>query len=327
MNGLAYIGKITSLLPIPGADFIELAEAVCGAGGKWLGVVRKGEQAINNLCEVYVQDAIVPNTDRFAFMAQRHHRIKMVRFKGVPSEALIMPLTISGSVGDEVSELLGVVKYEKPFELTLAGEIAGSFPHFIPRTDEPNFQGVPWLVEALRGQPCYVTQKVDGSSGTFYRKDGQFGVCSRNKEYKDTPTSVLWNLARQYKLDTKQPDNTAIQFELIGPKVQGNPLKLAKPDIRVFNLWHIDLQAYGDAQHVRSCCDALRIPMVDILQWDTPFLHDEDGLRMLAEGEYPNGRQQEGIVLRPMVEQTIVGPKGPERLSFKVINLRYKEST
>lgn len=39
----SYLGKIMSLAPIMDADRIEAATVVAGIGGKWNGVVKKGE--------------------------------------------------------------------------------------------------------------------------------------------------------------------------------------------------------------------------------------------------------------------------------------------
>jgi nucleoside-triphosphatase THEP1 len=44
-------------------------------------------------------------------------------------------------------------------------------------------------------------------------------------------------------------------------------------------------------------------------------------LREIAEGTYQSGVQREGIVIRPVREMRVEG----QRLSFKVVNLLYKE--
>ena len=93
MPNLAYLGQVITIYPIPGADRIESLEVVCGNGGRWRGTAKKTEFAVGDLCEVYLQDALLPQTDRFAFLEQRGWRIRMMRLKGVPSECLIMPLT------------------------------------------------------------------------------------------------------------------------------------------------------------------------------------------------------------------------------------------
>ena len=159
MNGLVYIGKIIEVKEIPGANKIEAVTAVCGSGGKWSGVVQKNQFVIGDLCEVYLQDSLLPQIPKFSFMEKHKYRIKMSRFLGVPSEALIMPLTIDGHVGYDITDLVGVTKYEKPMPAYIGGDILGNFPSFVPKTDEPNFQRVPEMVQAQE-QEYYATIKM-----------------------------------------------------------------------------------------------------------------------------------------------------------------------
>lgn len=326
-KGLAWCGKIMSLTPIDGADMIELADIVCGPGGRWKGVVRKGEFTADQLVEVYVQDALLPRDNpRFAFMEKRDWRIRMVRLKGVPSECLIMPWEqdFEPVVGTNITTVVGVQKYQREVPWHLAGDMAGPFPSFIPRTDEPNFQSVPHLVEALRGELVYATIKYDGSSGTAFWQDDALHVCSRNWDMKDKPGTVAWELARKYNLAKWmwQYDDYAIQYEMIGPKIQGNPLGLKEAEIRVFNVWSREINDYLGVTALREFCDYTGLPMVEVV-WEGIFNPtDDEAIRKMAEQVYPNGKQAEGVVIRPIYGMRYMG----ERVSVKVINLLYKES-
>ena len=159
--GLVYIGKVITVEPIANADRIERLDVVTGHGGKWSGIAVKDQFQVEDSCQVYLQDSIVPVTPEFAFMERHHYRVRMVRLRGVPSECLIMPQTLPGEIGDDVTEVAGVTKYEKPLPAGI-GDIAGHFPSFIPKTDEPLFQQVPQMVQALYGKPFYATIKADG---------------------------------------------------------------------------------------------------------------------------------------------------------------------
>ena len=183
--GLAYVGKIVSLEEIPGADLILSATVVCGKGGKWKGVVCKNDFEIGSECVVFLPDAIIPESDEMRFMQRHGWRVKMRRFRGAPSEVLIVRLRndLLG-IGYDCTEMLGVRKYHKPVPANLAGVAEGEFPGFIPKTDEPNYQAVQDLVDALKGLPYYIAEKADGSSTTAYKYKGKFGVCSRNWEMK-----------------------------------------------------------------------------------------------------------------------------------------------
>ena len=324
MSGLVYVGKVLSIAPIPGADFIESLTVGLGPGGKWMGTARKGDFAMGDACEVYLQDSILPKEERFAFMERYNYRVRMARFKGVPSECLIMPLTrLDSQIGDDITVMSGVEKYEKPVPAAWRhGETYGTFPHFIPMTDEVNFQKVSHVREALNGQAYYVTQKIDGMSVTMYRYKDHFGVCSRRLEKKDTPNDPLWQLARKYSLDKTLPEGYAIQMEVAGPGIQKNPLGLKELTPFVFDVYLINEQRYEGFDTLCAWRHDLVIPLVEVLAVGEyyNFLTD-DQLRTMAEETYPNGRQQEGIVIRSMKYQTYLR----DRMSFKVINLLYKD--
>jgi RNA ligase (TIGR02306 family) len=325
-NKLVYIGKIIAIEPISGADRIEQADVVCGAGGKWHGVVVKGQFQIGDLARVYLQDGLLPQTEEFAFMAKLGYRVRMARFKGVPSECLIMPLNIQApftvAVGSDITEFCDVEKYNKPLPASMAGDALGNFPSFIPKTDEPNFQTVPDMLAALRGQPWQATVKCDGSSVTTYWYDGHFGVCSRNLELKEADHNTLWQLARAYKLEEHLAGSSmALQFEIVGPGIQGNPMGLKRVEGRLFNIYDITRREYYENRYVFELGGEIGMPTVEIAVEGDSFDLDEDALRKLAEGLYPNGKQREGIVIRPLTEQRVNG----ERLSFKVINLLYRD--
>jgi len=325
MPELAYIGQVTHIYPIPGADFIESLEVVCGPGGRWRGTAKKGDFDPGDRCEVYLQDALLPQSERFAFLEARHWRIRMVRLKGVPSECLIMPLTdatASLEVGVDITDLAGVTKYEKPLSANIGGDILGHFPSFVPKTDEPNFQRAPDLVAALQGRPFYATLKADGSSGTvFWDRDGTVHACSRNFELKERPDTAVWQLVARYNL-AQQRLPLALQFEIVGPGVQKNRLGLKELDLRLFNVWHIEQRRYLDFADMLAVARSLGLPVVDLVEVGEAFtLRDDEALRRYAERTYPNGATAEGVVIRPTQEMQVDG----ERLSFKVINLLYRD--
>src|SRR5271155_2280989 len=123
-QGLVYTGKIIEIEEIPGAYFIESATVICGEGGKWRGIVRKSDFEIGSLATVYLPDALIPPSDDMKFMKSTNWRVKMRKFLGTPSEVIIMPLQIvDGDVGCDCTEMLGVVKYQKPIPKNLKGVV------------------------------------------------------------------------------------------------------------------------------------------------------------------------------------------------------------
>lgn len=306
----AHIGKVIQIDAIENADRIEQATVVCGAGGKWKGVTVKGQFAVGDLCEVYLQDSIMPDTERFAFLKSKI--IRIAKLRGAYSECLIMPLTVEGNVGYDISFQMGVTKYTKP--LPLSADIKGNFPIFIPKTDEPNFQTVPELVKALRGQSAYATQKMDGTSITIYNQDG-WHICSRNYEIADT------GLFEPYKTF---PEGYAIQMELVGEGIQSNPAGIKGKQGFVFNVYDIEKRRYMDVEDAAEFVCKYNLKFVPVVEMFREFDADESALRDLSVGKYDNGKAQEGIVVRPMKEQQVETSEGWKRLSFKVINAEYK---
>ena len=68
MENIAYVGKIITINPIEGADFIVSATVVCGKGGKWMGTVKKDQFKVDDLVEVYLQAELLPETPEVEFM-------------------------------------------------------------------------------------------------------------------------------------------------------------------------------------------------------------------------------------------------------------------
>lgn len=320
--GLAYVGEVTQLCPIERADRLERAEVDCRDGGRWWGVVSKADGwRVGALARVFLPDALLPETDEFAFMAKYHHRVRVQKLRGVPSEVLIMPWGASASVcegpGLDITGREQVRKFEKP-QAPVGSARVRTFPVFIPRTDEPNFQKARPLVWAMRGKRVYITQKLDGCSMTIYRRGEHVGVCSRNQEI-ERDESVWWNVAVETGLIHDLPDGYAVQGELVGPGIQGNPLGLSAPAFRPFQVYNIDARVYLNMLDFLAFCGAHGLSAVPCVPKDT--FESDDELRALAEQQvYPNGAPAEGIVVRPQHETVVNG----ERCSVKVLSLVYK---
>lgn len=324
---LAYIGKVVMLDPIPEADSIVSATVVCGGGGKWRGVVKKSDFSVGSKCVVYLPDALLPETEEFAFMKSRGYRVRMCRFRGAPSEVLIMPAGSGAnkgleplcrcSVGLDVTQRMQVRKYHKPVPANLQGVAIGDFPSFMPKTDELNYQRHYDLVEKLHGSPYYVTEKADGSSTTAFCYKGKFGVCSRNYELAKDEKNGYWEVAMRYGLDTLLPEGIALQWETCGPKIQGNPMGFSKVDGLAFSAYDIPNHRYLEMRDLVDLCNRLSFPMVPVVEQGEAF--DKENVDKLGEGKYKNGREREGVVVRSRDND------GHHPISFKVINLSYEK--
>ncbi|MFN8396382.1 MAG: RNA ligase family protein [Bacteroidia bacterium] len=131
---------------------------------------------------------------------------------------------------------------------SLSGVMKGGFPGFIPKTDETRVQVLQDLLDRYADTTCYVTEKLDGSSVTYYLKDGEFGVCSRNLELLESEENSLWKVARALQVEEKLRalgGNHALQGEIIGEGIQGNLYRLrGGQTVYFFNLFDIDGYRY-----------------------------------------------------------------------------------
>lgn len=318
---LVYVGKIISIDLIEGADFISSATVVCGSGGKWRGIVKKDQFEIGDLCNVYLPDALIPPNEAMQFMESSGWRVRMRRFRGAPSEVVIMPMPKpyqeGMKVGDDLTLWFGVTKYNKPISAHLQGIAKGQFPGFIPKTDEPNYQRNPELVDFLVGKPWYMTEKADGSSTTAFKWKGEFGICSRNLELVKNLDNGYWKIAERYQLEAKLPENIAIQWETCGPKIQSNPMGLKDLEAFMFSAYNIKEQRYLEFDELEYLSRKIQFPMVKVL--DQGFYFNKEGVDLLGEGLYANGKQREGVVVRSQHNE------GHGPISFKVINLNFEK--
>ena len=321
---LASIQIITDIRPIEGADRIEAA-TVLG----YQTVIKKGEFRPGDWCVWHEPDTVTADKPEYEFLRKQGFRLKVSRFRGQVSQGLALPLTVlppaDYAVGDDVTELTGIRKYEKPLPPNLVGVAKGAFPSWMPKTDEPNLRSFPAALEEFTGRECVITQKVDGTSATFYLRGGAFGVCTRNLELLDDPASMFWRVARERRvreaLETLHGD-FALQGELHGHGIQGNHLGVKGLSIAVFNLFDIEKHAYLGHPAFAAFCDANGLPRVREV-WRGEFRFSLPELVDLASAQdYAPGQPAEGIVIRPL-EETYSMVLESRRLSAKVVSERY----
>jgi RNA ligase (TIGR02306 family) len=322
---LVTIQKIESLSPIPGADKIEVAK-IKG----WEVVVQKDQFKVGDLVLYFEIDSFLPLRPEYEFLLRGSKpkkmivdgkevegiRLKTIKLCNQISQGLIMPLgEIQGEIGDDVSERLGVIKFEIPIPVCLSGVVKGNFPSFLPKTDEERIQNRAEVLSSF-----VVSEKIDGSSCSVFKKDGVLGVCSRNLELVEGDC-VQWRLARELDLANKLPDNFALQGEVVGEGIQGNPLKLKGQQIFFFNAYNISSGIYLNYADFVCLCNKIGVKTVPIVDDNFSLPNSVDEMLKYAEGKSllnPNC-EREGVVVRPKVEMKYKG----ERFSFKAISNSY----
>lgn len=264
---LATIQTISKLQCIPNSDKLEVATILgwkCVVGR---GEFKSGEKVV--YCEV---DSVLPELPEFEFLRERcfinngvvkGFRIKTIKLRGQYSQGIVFPLkilegkrftndirdnpTYEWKDGMEVTGLIGVIQFARPIPAYLSGKVKGDFPTFIPKSDETRVQVLGGLLKDYENTQCYITEKIDGTSATFFFRDGEFGVCSRNLELaKDDPTfheNPRYAVNQDGKYQVIQRDGTLI----------GEPLdKLPEPQKVSENVYWKIARIYDLENRMRS---------------------------------------------------------------------------
>ena len=338
---LASIQRIWNVEPIPNSDYLELV-SVLG----WKCVATKGQFKPGDLAVYFEIDSFLPVRPEYEFLRKSCYKntnimgegfkIRTQRFRGQLSQGLVMPLDSIPEIapdfglGDDVSDLLGVKKWEIEERATTGGNVIGSLPYDVPHTDETRVQECPQLIQEFAGKEYYISTKMDGSSHSVSIDEDGFHVTGHNYEYKNDGSSSFYEYVNQrgyrpfmeayvarYGLKT-----LTIQGEFCAPGIQKNRLKLAKPEWYVFTV-RVNGQRVG-LKSMTEICDHLKLDMVPIEETGTDFqlkYPTVEAVLERSEGEYPNGGLKEGIVIRttePVYCPLISGP-----LSMKAVNNKY----
>ena len=322
MRKLVTVRKVKEILPIEGADNIELAKI-----DGWQCVVKKNELKTDDYCLYFEIDSLLPVREEFSFLANKGtkkmihngtevigYRLRTIRLRGQLSQGLALPISAFAELAntpyptdDDFAEVLGVLLYEAPIPAELNGDVEGSFPSFIPKTDEERIQNIE---ENYIGATFTVTEKLDGTSCTIYMKDG-LHVCGRNWEYKPSD-KTMWRIARGIAAPF---EGFAIQGELVGPGIQSNPLKLQKVDLYVFYIYDFVKQKYLSSRESVTLSNMLGLKHVPVIYEDCDFISCQDCLDLADRYSMLNDKvRAEGLVFRMNCER---------KISFKAINNAY----
>lgn len=246
MRKLASIQKIVDIQPIEGADKIERL-TVLG----WHIVASKTENhKVGDLVAYIEPDSKMPEIPMFEFLQSKKYIVKTIKLRGQISQGLVIPLreleknfNIDVSKlkeGDDITEILGVTKYDPEAEAEnmvvsmesknpihkflmkykwyrklyykLNPKPEKGFPSWVKKTDEDRIQTIPNKFQEYVNKKIWFdsTEKLDGQSSTYfihkYKILGiipkyEFGVCSRNLRLKTPDNSSYWTIARKLDIE------------------------------------------------------------------------------------------------------------------------------
>ena len=341
---MATVRRIDAINPIEGADAIEVA-TVDG----WMVVVKKGEFKAGDLAVYCEIDSWIP-TNVAPFLTKPGHypkvfegvegeKLRTIRLRGQVSQGLLLPVfndktgsylmimdievgeySVTVAEGDDVSELLGILKYEAPVSAQLAGMARGNFPSRIIKTDQERVQNL--TQEFSNGKIAQnryeISEKLEGSSCTYYIMDGVFGVCSRNLDLMEVLGNSFWDVARRDGIEEKLRllgYDVAVQGELIGPGIQDNIYKINRHEFYLFDIQFVGAMKYQEPIVRRIVATGLGIKHVPVIEIAAHVGTMQEVIAM-ADGKSAINPtvNREGIVFKANSEN---------RFSFKAISNAY----
>lgn len=354
MRKLASIRKVKKLIPIKGADRIELAQV-----DGWFCIVKKGEFKVGDSGVYFEIDSLLPHKEPYLFLDKPKtyngvdaYRIRTMKMRGVISQGLLLPVSyfkeLSNTVlGDDVTDTLGISKYEAS---NFNGNNGGSskvsaskpFPDFIPKTGQERIQNISYVFEEMKDVRFEETLKLDGISYTAYKIEMSlpwykrvvnkvyplfstvtFAVCSRNIELKDELRKPYEEMSNFYKVTVDNaihvglPVGYAIQGELIAPNIQSNHEKVTRPELYIFDVFDIEKQRKLLPDERREFIRALGLKHVPVVNDKLALFSKFSELEDLL-------KYVEGESINPnTVSEGRVYKAVDSNFSFKVISNKY----
>lgn len=264
MNPLATIEKIDKIKKHFGADLLELVEVRnCQV------IVPKDKYKEGQKIVFIWPDSILPDKPWAEFYKAKSSRVRAIKLRSEWSMGIVEKIetiirsedTYTGysdaralydlPIGTEISESIGVTKYEAPPPKDLQAK--GGLPFGIPKTDEENhykFDTLPY------GELCTVGRKIDGSSFSAYYhlESDTFGVMSRSLELKTECLNSFTVHISQYDIENKLKDyciqnqiSLCVRGESCGNGRNGHKANVDAKQLtawKVYSVWDIEKRRY-----------------------------------------------------------------------------------
>jgi RNA ligase (TIGR02306 family) len=178
-NSVCYVGTVTEIRAIEGADNIE--QVVVGG---WNAITKKGEYKIDDSVIIATTDSVIPQELSDAIgvtnYLRKGQRVRTVKLRGVYSECLIIPIThvkaSSIKEGKDLMSELGITKYEPPVK-----QIQLASGRKIKYKDNPNF-GIYYKFPNLKNvQGMFTGEDRVEITRKLHGTNARYGIVKKSK--------------------------------------------------------------------------------------------------------------------------------------------------
>lgn len=348
------ISEIGEIYPHPNADRLALARLTTSA---YQFVIGKDMYQVGDLVVYFPLDSVLPAsiieglglTGKLA--GSERNRVKTVRLRSEISQGLVASIEdvlpdANGHhwhVGDDVTEQLGVTKYDPPPVMQMDANLVG-LPASVGVYDLENAENFVAQVDRLLDIPVVVTEKLEGSHFGITLQSGTDEVTVLQRRYAIAPIEGVehsWHRAARLSglLDKMRPirdflvdklnqpiEVLTLRGELIGPGVQSNIYKLKDHRVYLF-----EIEANGlpiDAVLFLETARFFDLPIVPVLSMAGQTLRawlNGKSLREASDGHTVLDSPEvwrEGVVIKPETElhdpelgRLVIKQRSPEYLA------------
>ena len=323
-----------------GADKLQLARPM---GTDWISVVGKGQFQTGDLAIYIPIDSIVPCEFVEKYLANSKikltkNRIRSVKIRKVISQGLLVPAGPHHQLGQDVTDELGIVKYEPPAanyqnnnqpkipkkKKKFVAYVDAQFPKYTHIRNHKNFKGA-----IKEGTEVVILEKIHGTNfrcsllyvGGFkkpwYRKIWD-KICGKDEKWRFTVGShnvTKWHPDKTYHRaaikthlnELGEEWNGYIFYgEIYGHGIQELSYGVTPGDIKLAIFDIMLLNELGQANYlpwceVQSICERLHLetpPELYIGPWNDDLVKLADGQSRVKGAKH----HREGFVVKPLSE-------------------------
>lgn len=353
--------EIVEVKTHPNADKLDVLKV-----GEYQLVSGKGNYKTGDTVVIIPEKSIIPKNSPIYEEYEKYltgpdkDRVKGIRLRGEFSEAITWPLdklsdaikvyfydldkstpaidlervmtdlevVQDASIGEDISEFLGIKKYEAPIPYNMKGEIEAFKGTLARKHDVYQYAS---YADEIQGQ-VMITEKLHGSQiNYFWYPDGTSqisskGILKRDQAIKESDQNLYWQAARNSDLKGVAEIISAIfrvdkQVQLIGeviPVQKGYTYGQTEKVVKLFEVL-VDGKSIPFSQMVDPAVK-LWVPIIYIGD-----INEVDLAKLSKGKEQVSGNEEhikEGIVIKTVDDKKAEDGK---RLVLKVINPKYKD--
>lgn len=336
------VERLRAIEPHPNADRLDLAVV-----GEYRSIILKEQYQVGDLVAYMPEASVLPDslieemglTGRLA--GSQFNRVKAVRLRGIVSQGLCYPAREGWVLGQDVTEDLGIIKYEPPIPAHMSGQVYGAGHDRTIRYDVENWKRYPEVLQD--GEMVCFTEKIHGTwcqigvlpdemahpkhgtvviaskgmadKGLAFQPDAEANLlnlyirANRGHRVSEKVLEVGWAMDDHGKVVFNKP--VFVLGEVFGHGVQdlhygASTAKDERLGFRCFDIY-IGLPGQGfflDDMNLDAACEGMGIERVPVL-YRGPF--SREVMQRYTDGTESvsgNGMHiREGIVMKPVKER------------------------